>query len=91
MKPYIVLISYNILVFLIYGTDKLFAIKKHRRIRERTLLTFSLFMGAVGAMFGMTVFCHKTRKMKFRLLIPLFVILNIIFIVYITKYGYRIF
>ena len=77
-------------MFFIYGTDKLFAIKKLRRIREKTLLLFSFFMGGIGAMFGMTVFCHKTRKMKFRLLVPMFVIMNVVLIVYAIKKGYMV-
>ena len=90
MKLYIILLCYNLLVFFIYGTDKLFAIKKLRRISEKTLLLFSFFMGGIGAMFGMTVFCHKTRKMKFRLLVPMFVIMNVVLIVYAIKKGYMV-
>lgn len=90
MNWYIILVSYNLVVFLIYGLDKLFAVKKHHRISERTLLMFAFLMGAAGAIFGMTVFCHKTRKMKFRLLVPLFVIINTIAVIYLTKYGCKI-
>ena len=90
MNIYIIFLCYNLLVFFVYGLDKLFAIKKHRRISEKTLLLFSFFMGGVGAIFGMTVFCHKTRKMKFRLLVPLFVILNIAAVIYAIKNGYMV-
>ena len=87
MNWYIIILCYNAFVFLIFGLDKLFAMNKHRRISERTLLLLSFFFGAVGAMFGMVVFCHKTRKMKFRLLVPLFVVLNIVLVEFAIKYG----
>ncbi len=68
---------WNFIVFLIYGLDKFFARRGMRRISERTLLTLAFLMGAVGAVLGMYVFRHKTRKKKFRILIPVYLILNI--------------
>ena len=74
----IILAIWNIIVFFIYGTDKLLAKMQKRRISERLLITTSIFMGAVGAIFAMVVFNHKTKKMKFRICIPLAVLLNAI-------------
>ena len=71
---------WNFAVFLVYGIDKLLARHGARRISERTLLAFAFFMGAVGAIFGMYIFRHKTRKRKFRILVPLYVALNVILI-----------
>ena len=73
-----VLIAYNTAVFLMFGLDKLYAVKNKRRISEKTLLLTSLFMGAAGGFFGMIMFSHKTRKLKFRILLPLFLILNVL-------------
>lgn len=72
-----IIIVWNIIVALIYGLDKLLSQGNKRRISENVLLTISLLMGAMGGMFGMILFNHKTRKMKFRLTIPIFVLLNI--------------
>ncbi len=69
--------AWNFIVFLTYGLDKGFARRGTRRISERTLLMLAFFMGAAGAAFGMYVFHHKTRKKKFRILIPVYLILNI--------------
>ncbi len=83
MKELVLLyIAWNFIVFIIYGVDKMLAKRGARRISERTLLTLAFFMGAVGAIFGMYTFRHKTRKTKFRILVPLYVVWNVI-VVYI--------
>ena len=71
-----ILVAWNILVMFIYGTDKLLAKMQKRRISERFLITISIFMGALGALLGMIIFNHKTSKLKFRVCIPLTVLLN---------------
>ena len=40
-------------------------------VREKKLIILALIGGSIGAMIGMTVFQHKTRKWYFRLGIPL--------------------
>ena len=67
----------NLIVFLMYGTDKGRAVQNGWRISEKTLLISALF-GCWGALSGMLVFHHKTRKMKFRILVPLFCVLHIV-------------
>ena len=54
------LLGINLLTFLVYGLDKLLAIKGRRRIPETTLLTFAFLTGSIGAMLGMALFHHKT-------------------------------
>ena len=76
------IISINILSFILYGIDKLFAIKKIHRISEYTLLVMSFFGGGVGSLLGMNIFHHKTRKVKFWLLNILFTIMWIIFFLF---------
>ena len=74
------ILIWNIVVALIYGIDKLLAKNKKRRISEKFLLFVTFLMGGAGAMFGMILFNHKTSKMKFRILVPCAVVLNIILI-----------
>ena len=69
---------WNVVVSLVYAIDKLRAKSGGRRIRERTLIALAYLLGGVGAMFGMVLFNHKTSKMKFRIFVPLSVILNLI-------------
>ena len=78
------LIIWNVIVFLTYGIDKLKAIKNGWRISEKALLMLAFFMGGVGAYLGMQTFRHKTKKLKFNILVPLAVIFNIA-IIYAKK------
>ena len=78
------LIIWNVIVFLTYGIDKLKAIKNGWRISEKALLMMAFFMGGVGAYLGMQTFRHKTKKLKFNILVPLAVIFNIA-IIYAKK------
>ena len=80
MNVYIIgaYIIWNIIVFLLYGVDKLKAKAGSWRIPEKTLLLCALFFGAVGALFGMGIFRHKTKHMKFKILVPLFLMLNLV-------------
>ncbi len=75
---YAMVILWNMLVFFLYGIDKLKAKNKLIRIPEGILIIFAFLFGGIGAMFGMVVFNHKTSKMKFRILVPLSVVLNVI-------------
>jgi uncharacterized membrane protein YsdA (DUF1294 family) len=71
------LLVWNVIVFVLYGADKYKAKNRKRRISEKTLLLAAFFMGSAGACFGMMLFRHKTRHLKFKLLLPLFVVLNV--------------
>ena len=75
------LISINIITFILYGIDKRLAIKKKNRISEYTLFVFGFFGGCLGAIIGMNIFHHKTKKFKFWFLNLLFTILWIIVLV----------
>ena len=63
--------------FVIMGIDKRKAIKKGWRISECTLLLIAFMGGALGSFIGMHIFRHKTKHMKFIILIPLALLLNI--------------
>ena len=79
MKYFMLLtLAWNLVVFFIYGIDKSKARREARRISEKFLLLVALLLGAIGAIFGMVVFNHKTSKMKFRILVPLLVVLNLL-------------
>lgn len=72
---YVLLI--NVVAFAMYGIDKRRANKNKWRISEKTLLIVTAMGGSVGALFGMKKFRHKTKKWKFKILVPLFFILHI--------------
>ena len=77
------IIIWNIVVFAIYGYDKRQAILNRRRISERFLLLSALFMGGAGALTGMKLFRHKTRHLKFMIIVPIGCIITLLFIIYI--------
>lgn len=65
------LLLVNLFTFFLLAEDKKRAKKDMWRIPERTLVLFALFGGSIGALAGMYVFRHKTKKWKFRIGIPL--------------------
>ena len=60
----------NIAAWIMYGLDKWKAKSGAWRIPERTLLLTALAGGSVGALAGMLLFHHKTRKPKFMIGVP---------------------
>ncbi len=58
--------------------DKIAAKKDWQRIRERTLLWLGALGGAGAMLFTMKLIHHKTRKAKFMVSLPLFLIIHII-------------
>ena len=67
----------NLIAFAMYGIDKRRAIRDKWRIPEKKLLLIALFGGAFGALWGMILFHHKTKKAKFYLTVPVFFFLQI--------------
>ena len=61
----------SIVTFILFGFDKRRAMAHKWRISERMLLCFSFF-GGIGGLLGMLFFHHKTRKWRFKILVPLF-------------------
>ena len=76
---YIVII--NLIEFILMRLDKLFAIKHKERIPEITLLFLSFIGGSLGAMLGMIIFKHKTRKWKFKIIFTLSLLIHILIII----------
>ena len=83
----LLLAAVNLLAFALYGIDKLKAKKGAWRIPEATLLLVAFLGGSLGALLGMEIFRHKTKHAKFRILVPLFLILHIALAVYMVKRG----
>ena len=81
-----ILLIWNVLVFLLYGYDKYCAKHDKWRVPESTLLVCAFLMGAIGAWFGMRAFHHKTKHKKFTVLVPIFVVINAAAIVYLTGF-----
>lgn len=79
MKWFLIyLAAVNLLAFFAYGTDKRRAVKGHWRIPESTLLLLAALGGSVGALAGMHLFHHKTRKVKFKYGVPLILVVELL-------------
>jgi uncharacterized membrane protein YsdA (DUF1294 family) len=70
----LILLTINILTFILFGVDKHLALKNKRRISENNLHTFSILGGFVGAFLAMFLFRHKIKKLSF-ILVQLFILL----------------
>ena len=68
---------WNILTFAMFGADKSRAKNNKWRISESTLILCAFLMGGAGAFIGMRTFRHKTKHLRFKLLLPLAIIVNI--------------
>ena len=77
---YIYLIIINIISFILYGLDKYKAINNKWRIPEMVLISISFLGGGIGSILGMITFRHKTKKISFKILnaLSLLVLLYII-------------
>ena len=82
----IYLLIMNIITAFLFLVDKIKAKTNSFRISEKTLLMFCLFGGSLGGLFGMVVFNHKTKKLKFLITVPLFVLIYILLIACMVIY-----
>ena len=71
------LIAINIVTFIVYGIDKVKAMKGKWRISEATLLLLAIIGGSVGAWLGMKTWHHKTMHKKFKYGLPLILLAQI--------------
>ena len=76
------IILINLMTFLLYWLDKKRAIQNKSRISEKNLLLMTSLFGGIGAWFGMRIFRHKTKNIKFKILVPLFAVLTMISFLY---------
>lgn len=75
----------SLITFVCYGIDKKKAMEHAWRIRESTLILLAFLGGAPGACIGMRVFHHKTKHLKFRILVPSAILLWIVIAVMIGE------
>ena len=78
---YIYLIIINLVSLILYGLDKYKAIHNMWRIPEIVLILVSFLGGGIGSILGMIVFRHKTKKLSFKILNTL----SLIIFIYLIK------
>jgi len=75
----------NLCAFAAMGIDKRRAKKGIWRISEKALFLWALFGGAWGALAGMRVFRHKTRKKAYSVGIPLLCALESVLLLWFAQ------
>ena len=83
------LIVINVVTLIVYGIDKVKAMKGKWRISEATLLILAVIGGSIGALLGMKVWRHKTMHKKFKYGLPLILLAQIALIA-LTSSGLQI-
>ncbi len=87
MKPLLIyLLLINAAGALLMLTDKRRAKNNLWRIPERVLLLVAFLGGSLGSLLGMYLFHHKTRHMKFQILLPLFFFIQTVVVLLMIKF-----
>lgn len=79
---------WNIITFLLMAVDKLMAKADGIRISEATLLATAFLMGGVGSFLGSKAFHHKTLKKKFKVGLPLAIVVNVLIVAVVVYFKY---
>lgn len=82
------LLVINLFAFAAFGIDKKKARRGQWRIPESTLLGLSAAGGFPGALLGMKLFHHKTRKAKFAVGVPLSALVWIAAAIFLWRSGW---
>lgn len=75
----------NVLTYLFMHMDKQRARNDKRRISEASLLSMAFIGGSIGMLVSMYVLHHKTRKIKFKLGVPVILMLQVLLVLYLSR------
>ena len=78
----------NLIAVIVTAYDKFSAVKKRRRVREKSLFLISLLGGSLGMYVTMLLIRHKTRHLKFMLALPVLLIIQLIAVYLIWRMIY---
>ena len=82
-----IILIWNVIVFALYGIDKLKAKFNKWRISESTLISCAVIFGGVGAYCGMELFRHKTKHKLFVITVPICAVYAFILLIYLYFGG----
>jgi uncharacterized membrane protein YsdA (DUF1294 family) len=72
----------NVLAFVLYVVDKRRAVRNEYRIREGVLLWMARLGGGIGSWLGIKAFRHKTKHTRFKIVVPLWIMIWVAGIIY---------
>ena len=75
----------NVITFFVYRADKQRARRRQRRFSEKTLFTWAMCGGSLGAFVGMRIFRHKTNKSKFYIGVPVTLLVQIMILLILNR------
>lgn len=81
----IYLIIINLITFIVFALDKIYAIKKKWRYKEASLLGMCFVGGAIGGFLAMHLFRHKTKKKAFVIGVPLIIVIHLVIVMWFIK------
>lgn len=81
----IVIVAINLVTFVVYGIDKSKARQGAWRIPENVLIGLAALFGSIGALTGMFVFHHKTRKPKFIIGVPVILVVQAVIVIAVSR------
>lgn len=84
----IYLVAINFIEFVAFALDKIAAIEHRSRIRIVMLLGLAFIGGSLGALLGMYLLHHKTKKDYFTVGVPLIIIMQVVVIFYTMNAGW---
>ena len=84
---FIYLTAVNLAAFALYGIDKYNARRGLWRIPEAVLLFAAAAGGSAGALLGMRVFHHKTKKPRFFIGVPVMLLLHLLILWFFLHRG----
>lgn len=68
----------NVISFVLFYVDKQRSIRNSRnRISEQRLLSSAFLLGGLGSLLGMGLARHKTRHLKFKILVPIAAVITL--------------
>lgn len=83
METYGIILTYleivNLAAFAAMGVDKHRAGTQRRRFPETALLLMAVIGGSIGALAGMLLFRHKTKKPRFSVGLPVILVMQVLF------------
>lgn len=75
----------NLAAFFTIFYDKKMAINSRWRIAEKQIFLICLLGGSVGTYVAMNIFRHKTKKKKFKIGVPILIIINMVAFYYMYE------
>ena len=81
------LIDINVIAIILMKKDKEYAQNGERRIREITLLLVALVGGSLGMYYAMFKYKHKTLHNKFRYGVPIIMVMQCAYVVFLVANG----